>query len=62
MSSELNQMKLDIAKTKLKLEEVEDSNPAGSEQLILMYGNNLAELRNRENRLKESSSGNVIMS
>lgn len=46
--SELEQIKEEIKETKAKLRRAEDE---GREALILMYGNNLTELRKKENYL-----------
>lgn len=47
---ELTEVKTEIAATKAKLAKAE---VAENEALILMLGNNLAELRRKENRLEE---------
>jgi len=46
--SELEELRAEIAATEADLKEAEES---GKEELVLMYGNNLAELHRKENIL-----------
>lgn len=56
--SELDQIKAEIGETKAKIKKAEDD---GDREMVLMLGNNLAELRHKENRLESAGSGNVII-
>lgn len=63
--SELDQIKAEIGETKAKIVETEvkikKAEDDGDREMVLMLGNNLAELRHKENRLESAGSGNVII-